>query len=130
MVKILLIAAAAVLPAMMSMPLLAQSDLIELNKDPFRQPDMLKYRPPAPAARQNLERDAGGIPQLKLTATLISVSEPMVIVNDTLLQVGDEIEGMRLILIDEGRAIFRYAGKNHEFTLDEPATEAQAESEE
>ncbi len=130
MVKILLLAAAALLPGLLPMPLLAQSDLIELNKDPFRQPDMLKYRPPAPAARQNRDQETGEIPELKLTATLISVSEPMVIVNDKLLQVGDQIEGMRLILIDEGRAIFRYQGQNHEITLDEPATEAQAESEE
>ena len=47
-----------------------------------------------------------------------------------LLQIGEEIDGMRLILIDEGRAIFRHQGKNYEITLDEPSAEAQAESEE
>ena len=131
MVKWLIIAASVMLAGLASLPLLAQSDLIELKKDPFRQPDILKYKPPAPVARQRLERIGDtDTPQLKLTATLISVSEPMVIVNDQLLHIGDEIEGMRLILIDEGRAIFRHRGKNHELTLDQPEDEVQAVSEE
>ena len=130
MVKLLLIGGSACVASLVSMPSLAQNDLIELKKDPFRQPDILKYKPPAPVMRNNLTQEDNGIPQLKLTATLISVSEPMVIVNDQLLHVGDEIEGMRLILIDEGRAIFRYQGKNHAFTLEESDTEVQAESEE
>ncbi len=131
MVKSLIMVASVMLPGLVSLPLQAQSDLIELKKDPFRQPDILKYKPPAPVARQRLdENDDDELPQLKLTATLISVSEPMVIVNDQLLHIGDEIEGMRLSLIDEGRAIFRYQGGNHEITLDETEDEAQAVSEE
>ena len=62
------------------------------------------------------------VPQLKLTATLISVIEPMVIVNDQLLGVGEEIEGMRLSLVDEGRAVFHFRGKAYEFTIDDPTT--------
>ena len=131
MVKWLFISVPLSIASLASVPLLAQTDLIELRKDPFRQPDILKYQPPNPVARQSQEQnDNSEAPQLKLTATLISVSEPMVIVNNQLLHIGDEIEGMRLILIDEGRAIFRHRGKNHELTLDEPEDEAQAISEE
>ena len=126
----LLIAVALILSSLATSPLLAQGNLIELEKDPFRQPDMLKYQPPAQATRQRLGEQSDETPELKLTATLISVSAPMVIVNEQLLYIGDEIDGMKLILIDEGRAIFRYQGKNHEFTLDEGDEEAQAEPEE
>ncbi|MDJ0833734.1 MAG: hypothetical protein QNJ69_09455 [Gammaproteobacteria bacterium] len=128
--KTLAIGMSACISCLVSTTLLAQSDFIELKKDPFSQPDILKYQPPVAVTRQRLDEDPDEIPQLRLTATLISVSEPMVIVNDELLHVGDEIEGMRLILIDEGRAIFRYQGETHEITLDESDDEVQEESEE
>lgn len=90
------------------------------DKNPFGQPDILKYRAPvvAPRNKNAITVDKNNIPELKLTATLISVSEPMVIVNDKWLQVGEEIEGMRLEIIDEGRAVFNYRGKLHVFTID------------
>ncbi len=105
----------------MLLPLICQAEghLVELEKDPFKQPDILKYKPPASSPnQQRLEPEEVIVPQLKLSATLISVTEPMVIVNDTLVHIGETIEDMKLIIIDEGRAVFRFKGKNYEFTLD------------
>ena len=99
---------------------LAQSDLYTPEKNPFGQPDILKYRPPPPQQNRNsVSVDEFNVPQLKLTATLISVSEPMVIVNGQLLHEGEEIEGMKLEIIDEGRAVFQFRGKLHVFTIDD-----------
>lgn len=98
----------------------AQDPGYKPDRNPFGQPDILKYRPPVQALRkQKVNVDKNNVPQLKLTATLISVSQPMVIVNEKLLHIGEEIEGMKLIVIDEGRAVFQFRGKNHVFTIDD-----------
>ena len=90
------------------------------DKNPFGQPDILKYKPQVTTPRSNtVSVDENNVPELKLTATLISVSEPMVIVNERLLQVGEEIEGMQLMLVDEGRAVFKFRGKLHTFTFED-----------
>lgn len=109
----------------LSLSVHAQQELIQLEKDPFKQPDILKYRPPAPVQPQSLpglDETEIEVPELNLTATLISVTEPMIMVNDTLLQVGEEIEGMTLILIDEGRAVFRLGGRQYEYTIENKKT--------
>lgn len=101
-------------------PALAQDDIYKPDKNPFGQPDILKYRPPIKSPKKNSVRvDKFNVPELKLTATLISVSEPMVIVNGQLLQPGEKIEGMKLIVIDEGRAVFQFRGRKHVFTIDD-----------
>ncbi|MDJ0880783.1 MAG: hypothetical protein QNJ56_03960 [Gammaproteobacteria bacterium] len=100
---------------------LAEGHGFELEKDPFKQPDILKYKPPAPVRQDTADIDAEvEIPELELTATLISVTEPMVIVNQQWLRIGESIEGMKLILIDEGRAVFSHDGRQHEFTINQP----------
>lgn len=102
------------------MPCSAQSDDYEPDKNPFGQPDILKYRAPVRAPKNNAVKvDKNNVPELKLTATLISVSQPMVIVNDRLLHVGEEIEGMKLKIIDEARAVFQFRGKLHVFTIED-----------
>ena len=96
--------------------------MVELDKDPFKQPDMLKYKPPAPADKKPEMPGQVEVPELQLNATLISVTEPMVLVNNTFLHIGEKIEGMKLIIIDEGRAIFRYKGRNYEYFIDNADT--------
>ncbi len=100
---------------------LAEGQVLQLEKDPFKQPDILKYKSPAPDQSDSSSADTEVvIPELELTATLISVKEPMVIVNQQLLKVGESIEGMKLIIIDEGRAVFSLNGRHHEFTIEQP----------
>lgn len=97
------------------------------TKNPFAQPGVLKQQP---VSKRTVA--TGGVtveqpvPALKLTATLISVAEPMAIVNGQFLHIGDEIEGMRLSLIDEGRAVFRFNGRSYAFTIDgDPRTQTR-----
>lgn len=106
----------------LSLPMIsnAEGHRVELDKDPFKQPDILKYKPPIASPAEEISAEDIEVPELELTATLISVVEPLVIVNQKMLRVGEEIEGMKLIVIDEGRAIFSYQGQYHEFTIDQP----------
>lgn len=108
-------------PVILATPSIAEDREYSPDKNPFGQPDILKYKAPVATPRKNnaVSVDENNVPELKLTATLISVSEPMVIVNDKLLHVGEEIEGMKLEIIDEGRAVFKYHGKLHVFTIDD-----------
>ena len=45
----------------------------------------------------------------------------MAIVNGKLLQKGKEVDGMRLLMVDEGRVLLRYKGKNYSLSIDQPA---------
>ena len=99
---------------------IAKAEEYQPQKNPFGQPEELKKKkPPKKRTAQGTVEPVTVVPQLKLTATLISVIEPMVIVNDQLLSVGEEIEGMRLSLVDEGRAVFHFRGKAYEFTIED-----------
>ncbi|MBL6999974.1 MAG: hypothetical protein ISR73_08965 [Gammaproteobacteria bacterium] len=99
---------------------LAQEDSSVLKKNPFSQPESLKVQPrvaappPPPQAEQ-----APLITEFVLTATLISVNEPMAIVNGELLLLGEDVKGMRLILVDDGRAVIRYQGKLYDISVDD-----------
>lgn len=99
---------------------IAKSEEYQPRKNPFGQPEELKKKKPSTKRHQGrIVAAPVEVPQLKLTATLISVSEPLVIVNDQMLRIGEEIEGMRLSLIDEGRAVFHFKGKTYEFSIDD-----------
>ncbi len=118
MLKVLLLLGCAWL----FMPVWAQDSKAELDKDPFSQPDLLKYQPPVPQRQEEAEPAEQVIPELKLEATLLAGKRPSVIVNGTLLRRGQKIEGMRLIWVGPGQAVFRYGGKNHEYNLYEIET--------
>lgn len=99
---------------------IAKSEDYQPRKNPFGQPEELKKKNIPVKRRQGRIVEAPvEVPELKLTATLISVSEPLVIVNQQMLGIGEEIEGMRLSLIDEGRAVFYFKGKTYEFSIDD-----------
>ncbi len=105
-------------------PFAVQADeLRQLTKNPFLQPDILSYRPPVqPIQADSIEvQEVWEPPAFELKAVIISQSEPMVLIDDSFLRIGEEYEDMRLISITEGTAIFRYKRKNYTYTLqDEP----------
>jgi hypothetical protein len=91
----------------------------QARRDPFSKPDLAKIREPAPT-KPKVARKPRAIrpPEITLNAVLLSASNPMAMANDELLAIGDEVKGMRLIAVDEGRAVFRYRGKNFEYIIE------------
>ena len=87
-----------------------------LRHNPFRQPEIVRAPPPPPPSPvQNRAEEAE--PELRLSATMVSVTTPMVVVNGELLGVGEAIEGLRLIAVEEGRATFVRDGQRYSFEL-------------
>lgn len=97
--------------------LFAESALHGLSNNPFSRPEIFNAPPPPP------ERTIAVIPpeevELKLTATMVSETTPMAIVDGELLAIGEEIAGLKLIAVKEGEAIFTRAGKKFSFTIDD-----------
>ncbi len=86
-----------------------------LAYNPFSKPAMLAV--PAEKAAKQEEVVAQTIaPQL--TATLVSAHAPLVIVGGEMLGIGDEIDGYRLLTVEEGSAVFQKNAKRHTFVLD------------
>ena len=92
-----------------------EAELISLQKNPFSQPEILKVKP-KPAAQSWVTPLAEDV-ELNLTATLVSDTRPMAMVDGELLGIGDQIEGMRLIAVREGKAVFSRAGKRYVFKV-------------
>ncbi len=97
---------------------LAQDKVENSGQNPFSQPDFLKYTPPIKARVEAVEIEEV-MPEFKLSATFISVNGPMAIVNDNLLTVGEEIEGIRLIMVGEETAKIRFKGKTVDIKINE-----------
>ena len=87
-----------------------------LNKNPFSQPESLKVQPQTRVIEPVVEA-APVATDFTLSATLISVNEPMAIVNGELLTMDEEIKGIRLIMVDEGRAVISYQGKKYDISI-------------
>lgn len=88
-----------------------------LGSNPFSRPEVLKPKPPPPAApvvRPVLPPDEV---ELDLTATMVSAQRPMVIVDGELLGIGDRIEGLKLIAVMEGKAVFTRNGRKFTFEI-------------
>jgi hypothetical protein len=56
---------------------------------------------------------------LDLSATMVSATKPMVVVDGELLAIGDKIEGFELIAVLEGRAVFARDGREFSFAIDD-----------
>jgi hypothetical protein len=97
----------------------AQSDVSGLHKNPFSQPDALKAPTQRVLVEPGNQSETPLIIDFILSATLISVNEPMAVVNGELLTMGEETNGMRLILVDEGRAVISYAGKQYDLSIND-----------
>ncbi|MCK5665142.1 MAG: hypothetical protein KAI17_16745 [Thiotrichaceae bacterium] len=96
----------------------AQNKVEDPGQNPFSQPDFLKYTPPVKARVEAVEIEEV-MPEFKLSATFISVNGPMAIVNDNLLTIDEEIEGIRLIMVGEETAKIRYKGKIVDIKINE-----------
>jgi len=95
----------------------AESRLLTLNNNPFTRPEILKPKPPpppAPVVRQMLPPEEV---VLNLTATMVSDNAPMAVVDGELLAIGDRIEGLKLIAVMEGKAVFTRNGKKYSFEI-------------
>ena len=93
----------------------AESGLMSLSNNPFSRPEIFNA-PPPPPVRQTVVLPPEQV-ELNLTATMVSEIAPMVVVDGELLAIGDKIEGMKLIAVKEGEAIFTRAGKKYSFTI-------------
>ena len=97
--------------------LAAEADMLTLRNNPFSRPEVLKPKPPpppAPVVKQVLPPEEV---VLDLTATMVSETAPMVVVDGELLGIGDRIEGMKLIAVMEGKAVFARNGKKYAFEI-------------
>ena len=92
----------------------AESDLLSLSNNPFSRPEI--FNAPPPPVRQTVVLPPEKV-ELNLTATMVSEIAPMVVVDGELLAIGDEIEGLKLIAVREGEAIFTRAGKQFSFAI-------------
>jgi hypothetical protein len=96
--------------------LVAAPDLLSLRNNPFSRPEIVNAPPPPPPVAPIVVLPPEEV-VLDLTATMVSKTVPMVIVDGELLAIGDEIEGLKLIEVMEGRAVFARAGKKYSFMI-------------
>ena len=97
----------------------AERDMLVLQKNPFSRPEVLKPKPPPPPAPVVKPVLPPEEVELNLTATMVSKNAPMAVVDGELLGIGDRIEGMKLIAVMEGRAVFTRNGKKYSFEIND-----------
>ena len=98
--------------------LAAEADLLTLRKNPFSQPEIVNKTPPPPPVAARIVLPVEEV-ILDLSATMVSATNPMVVVDGELLTIGDQIEGLKLIAVMEGSAIFSRRGKKYSFAIDD-----------
>lgn len=95
----------------------ADADFLNLRYNPFTRPEILKPKPlPAPVLRPSVVVPPEQI-RLDLTATMVSDTSPMVVVDGELLAIGEKIQGLKLIAVMEGKAVFVRGGKKFSFEI-------------
>lgn len=94
----------------------ADSALIGLKNNPFSRPQLKVEDLPAKqkVVRQQAPRNPVSI---FIEATLVSKNGSMVIVNGKLIAIGGSIEGMKLVKVGEGMAVFRHGSKLRTFKV-------------
>ena len=103
---------------LLTTPVSAQDSLLRLSNNPFNRPEVLNRPPPPPPPP--VRRPVAVVPEkveLDLTATMVSETAPMVVVDGELLGIGEKIEGLKLIAVMEGRAIFSRGRKKYSFSI-------------
>lgn len=98
--------------------LAADVELLTLRKNPFSQPEVVKAPPPPPPVAVEIAVPPEEV-RLDLSATMVSLTNPMVIADGELLTIGERIEGLKLIAVMEGSAIFSRGGKKYTFAIDD-----------
>ncbi len=111
----------AIIILLASMPwattIAAETSLLTLLNNPFTRPQVLKPKPPPPPAPAPVVVIPPEEVELALTATMVSDTAPMVVVDGELLAIGEKIQGLKLIAVTEGRAIFARGGKKYSFEI-------------
>jgi len=98
--------------------LAADVELRTLRKNPFSQPEVVNKPPPPPPVAARIVLPVEEV-KLDLSATMVSATNPMVVVDGELLAIGDKIEGLKLIAVMEGSAVFSRGGKKYAFVVDD-----------
>jgi len=98
--------------------LAAEAELLTLRKNPFSQPEVVNKPPPPPPVVAAVVLPVEEV-KLDLSATMVSATNPMVVVDGELLAIGDRIEGLKLIAVMEGSAVFTRGGKKYSFAVDD-----------
>jgi hypothetical protein len=98
--------------------LAAEAELLTLRKNPFSQPEVVNKPPPPPPVVAEVVLPVEEV-KLELSATMVSATNPMVVVDGELIAVGDRIEGLKLIAVMEGSAVFTRGGKKYSFAVDD-----------
>jgi hypothetical protein len=115
---------AVVAVSMLSFDANAEAVLKTLKHNPFSRPGILKAKPRA----QNQASKPAPAPQkidFELTATMVSQSTPMVVVDGRVLGIGDKIKGFELIAVTEGGAVFTRQGKKYSLTVADESDESR-----
>ena len=98
--------------------LAVEVELLTLRKNPFSQPEVVNKPPPPPPVAAKVVLPVEEV-KLDLSATMVSATNPMVVVDGELLAIGDRIEGLKLIAVMEGSAVFTRGGKKYSFAIDD-----------
>lgn len=96
----------------------AETSMLTLQNNPFTRPEVLKPKPPPAPTPAPIVRVPPEEIKLVLTATMVSETAPMAVVDGQLLAIGERIEGMKLIAVMEGRAVFARGGKKYSFEIE------------
>ena len=118
--------AAAIVALSLSFETQAEVVLKTLHNNPFQQPDILKAKPAAQPQSRQIEPAQQQI-DLELTATMVSESTPMVVVDGKLLGIGESIKGFELIGVTEGGAVFARQGKRYSLKVAEENDESRSD---
>lgn len=92
--------------------------MLTLQNNPFTRPQVLEPKPPPPPAPPPVVVIPPEEVELALTATMVSDTAPMVVVDGELLALGEKIQGLKLISVMEGRAVFARGGKKYSFEIE------------
>lgn len=95
----------------------AETSLQRLQNNPFTRPEALKPKPPPAQAPRPVVVVPPEEIELNLSATMVSDNAPMVVVDGELLALGEKIQGLKLIAVTEGRAVFARGGKKYAFEI-------------
>lgn len=90
-----------------------QSDEIRPRHDPFKKPDRLMKSTPKAQNSQNLFQT-----KLQLFATLRAGKNSMVNIQGRIVQLGEEIEGYKLVEVNDRSAVFANSEQQVHLSLD------------
>jgi hypothetical protein len=79
------------------------NDVAELTHNPFSRPEWFSARGPGTGEARREDK-------LELRATLTASEHPMADISGVILAVGDEVDGLRLVEVDERRAVLERDG--------------------